>query len=258
MGIVEKRVEEELKGKSRKEKDAATSSIYLILALLLFSIIFALSGFAVVSLIMLLLYPILKKKFYKVFGYLLILNLLVTLFFKINNGNIMSYVGVFEGEIKENYSSSTHFIYSNWRNYKFNNDFTGFKERLDYFELEPDPVGGMPDWVSRYEHFEGDKWYTFLIKEMYNGTIGNFINPDPGSEGEIPRGIDMPLDYYKVGIDNIYNKENYNSIINGDLNEKEKNIIKSLIVRNTSVNALMIDLISLALILGLYKVSEDS
>jgi hypothetical protein len=68
----------------------------------------------------------------------------------------------------------------------------------------------------------------------------------------------MPLDYYKVGIDNIYNKENYNSIINRDLNEKEKNIIKSLIVRNTWVNALMIDLISLALILGLYKISEDS
>ena len=65
MGIVEKRVEEELKGKSRKEKDAATSSIYLILALLLVSIIFALSGFAVVSLIMLLLYQF-SKKFYKV------------------------------------------------------------------------------------------------------------------------------------------------------------------------------------------------
>ena len=170
----------------------------------------------------------------------------------------MSYVGVFEGEIKENYSSSTHFINSNCIIYNFNNDSTGFKKRLDYFNLEPDPVGGMPDWVSGYEHFEDDKWYNFIIKVMYNGFVGNFINPDPGSEGKIPIGTDMPLDYYEVGIDNIYNKENYNSIINRDLNEKEKNIIKSLIVRNTWVNALMIDLISLALILGLYKISEDS
>ncbi|MGB0199065.1 MAG: hypothetical protein ACPF80_03405, partial [Flavobacteriaceae bacterium] len=112
--------------------------------------------------------------------------------------------------------------------------------------------------VSGYEHFEDDKWYTYIMKGMYNGLIGTFINPDPYTEGEIPRGIDKSLDYYKVGIDNIYNKGNYNSIINGDLNEKEKNIIKSIIVSNTWVNALMIDLISLMLILGLYKVSEDS
>ena len=67
MGIVEKKVDEELKDKTRKEKNDVTSTIYLILALLLISIIFALSGFAVVSLIMLLFYPIVKKKFYKIF-----------------------------------------------------------------------------------------------------------------------------------------------------------------------------------------------
>lgn len=260
MGIVEKRVEEELKGKSRKEKDAATSSIYLILALLLVSIIFALSGFAVVSLIMLLLYPILKKKFYKVFGYLLILNLLVTLFFKINNGYIMSYVGVFEGEVKENYSSSTHFIYSNWRNYKFNNDSIGFKKRVDYLtKYGTDRINSKrPDWISGYEHFEDDKWYTYLGKNMYDAFIGNYLNPDPLSEGVVPNGMEESLEYWAIGVDNIYSESNYNSIINDDFNEKEKIVAKAILVRNTWFEALMIDLISLALIFGLYKISEDS
>ena len=46
----------------------------------------------------------------------------------------MSYVGVFEGEIKENYSSSTHFIYSK-EIISLITTITGFKERLDYFDI---------------------------------------------------------------------------------------------------------------------------
>ena len=260
MGIVEKKVEKELKGKTRKEKNNITSTIYLILALLLISIIFALSGFAVVSLIMLLLYPLVKKNFYKIFGYILILNLLVTLFFKINNGYIMNHVGVFENEIKENYSSSTHFIYSNWRNYKFNNDPIGFQKRVDYLtKYGTDRVSSLrPDWVSGYEHFEDDKWYTYIAKGIYNGFIGSFLNPDPISEGEVPKGSDNPIDYWEIGIENIYNETNYNSIINIDFNEKEKNVAKAIIVRNTWVEAFMIDVISLILIFGLYIVRDDS
>lgn len=260
MGIVEKKVDEELKDKTRKEKNDVTSTIYLILALLLISIIFALSGFAVVSLIMLLFYPIVKKNFYKIFGYMLILNLLVTLFFKINNGYIMNYVGVFEGDIKENYSSSTHFIYSNWRNYKFNNDSIGFQKRVDYLtKYGTDRVSSLrPDWVSGYKHFEDDKWYTYVAKGIYNGFIGNFLNPDPISEGEVPKGSDNSMDYWEIGTENIYNKTNYDSIINIDFNEKEKNVAKAIIVRNTWLDAFMIDLISLILVFGIYQLREES
>ena len=81
MGIVEKRVEEELKGKLEKKKDAATSSIYLIPIIAVFHNFcvkwlcscFINNAFVISNS---------QKKFYKVFGYLLILNLLVTLFFK--------------------------------------------------------------------------------------------------------------------------------------------------------------------------------
>ena len=80
---------------------------------------------------------------------------------------------------------------------------------------------------SGYEHFEDDKWYTYLGKNMYDAFIGNYLNPDPLSEGVVPNGMDESLEYWAIGVDNIYSDSNYNSIINDDFNEKEK-IVNSI------------------------------
>ena len=66
------------------------------------------------------------------------------------------------------------------------------------------------------------------------------------------------MDYWEIGTENIYNKTNYDSIINIDFNEKEKNVAKAIIVRNTWLDAFMIDLISLILIFGIYQLREES
>ena len=66
------------------------------------------------------------------------------------------------------------------------------------------------------------------------------------------------MDYWEIGIENIYNKTNYDSIINIDFNEKEKNVANAIIVRNTWLDAFMIDLISLILIFGIYQLREES
>lgn len=196
MGLIENRIERVYKDKSSKEKKDIANSAYLIIGLLIVSAIFALSGFAIIFLIMLLLYPLIKKKLFKVFSYMLILNIFITLFFVLNNGHAMDYVGVFDGNVKENYSSSTNFFYSNWRNYMFNNDSIGFKKRVDYLtkygtdRYERD----RPDWVSGYEHFENDKWYTSLAKGTYNTLIGDYLNPDPVLEGEVPT-VSGSIDY---------------------------------------------------------------
>jgi len=46
----------------------------------------------------------------------------------------MNFFGVFQENIVENYSSSKHFIYANWRSYDYYNNDEGFLNRIDYLK----------------------------------------------------------------------------------------------------------------------------
>ena len=138
----------------------------------------------------------------------------------------------------------------------FNNDSIGFKKRVDYLtkygtdRYERD----RPDWVSGYEHFENDKWYTYLAKGTYNTFIGDYLNPDPVLEGEVPT-VSEGIDYWGAGINNIYNKTNYNSMINGSFSKKEKNVAKAIIIRNSF--SFGIDMSAIFLFIILLKIKVD-
>ena len=273
MGFIENRVENKYKDKSSKEKSDLVFFGYLFLLLIIFLLIFAFSGFTIIAIIMIFYSIFYNKNPIKFLGYLLVFNILITSFFKLNNGNVMNLVGVFQENIMENYSSSTHFIYVKWRNYEYYNNDEGFLNRIDFLnsiksyendksrlssltmsDLRQDPIWlgtrEMPEWDfgfgTEYE-IAGQKWYKRIPKLLYNWYIGPWINPDPTFEGKIK------YDNINIDMGNIYNIDNYNSIQNNTLSDKEKNIIKGMIIRNSSFVVFLIDLLSIFLIIFIYR-----
>ena len=108
MGFIEDRVENKYKHKSSKEKSDLVFFVYLIFFLIIFTLIFAFSGFTIIAIITIFYSIFYNKNPIKFLAYLLVFNILITSFFKLNNGNVMNFVGVFQENIMENYSSSTH------------------------------------------------------------------------------------------------------------------------------------------------------
>lgn len=273
MGFIENRVENKYKDKSSKEKSDLVFFGYLFIFLIIFSLIFAFSGFTIIAIITIFYSIFYNKNPIKFLAYLLVFNILITSFFKLNNGNVMNFVGVFQENIMENYSSSTHFIYVKWRNYEYYNNDEGFLNKIDFLnsiksyendksrlssltmsDLRQDPIWlgirKIPKWDfgfgTEYE-IAGQKWYKRIPKLLYNWFIGVWINPDPTFEGKIK------YDNINIDMGNIYNIDNYNSIQNNTLSDKEKNIIKGMIIRNSSFVVFLIDLLSIFLIIFIYR-----
>ena len=273
MGFIEDRVENKYKDKSSKEKSELVFFGYLFIFLIFFTLIFAFSGFTIIAIITIFYSIFYNKNPIKFLAYLLVFNILITSFFKLNNGNVMNFVGVFQENIMENYSSSTHFIYVKWRNYEYYNNDEGFLNKIDFLnsiksyendkrrlssltmsDLRQDPIWlgirEMPKWDfgfgTEYE-IADQKWYKRIPKLLYNKFIGLWINPDPTIEGKIK------YDNINIDMGNIYNIDNYNSIQNNTLSDKEKNIIKGMIIKNSSVEVFFIDLLSIFLMVFIYR-----